>query len=363
MKNKTTILIALILGLTFSVSAQESENTQKPDSTSADKENVRDVEKTNQQQLALQSIYSVPENYLIDRFGYDSTDIEEVKHLVSNDMRKGKASLNFVGDANIENSLNSGSDIAANTGIGLSLDRFWFGETNIFRSFDLNLSINVASTTDTIFAEVNSLGAVTNQRDFGSYLLTPRSTKQSATLSGSAYFNDFESDERDKKIFKYISGFMFEATGSNSNWVLESSNINLAALAVKLGIFHEFIPDHIRYHDGYSIILGLSRSWRTVLGDLSFESFKDTKLKLLNTDRTSFSGYEFTSKFRFKNVVAQVSIPILSGSEVPGLTGSQFITSISFVGGFPLKLNEAKKQESEENGESKSLNSFQSLGL
>lgn len=356
MKNKTNIIIALTLGLIFSVNAQD-------DSVSTDKESVKDAQNSKSQQVDSQSTDSVPIEYLRKRFLYDLVDIAKEKHLVSNDMRKGKVDLNFVGDANIESSLNSGSDIAANTGIGLSLDRFWFCETNIFRSFDLNLSINVASTTDTIFAEVNSLGEVTNQRDFGSYLLTPRSTKQSATLSGSVYFNDFESDERDKKIFKYISGFMFEATGSNSNWVLESSNINLAALAVKLGIFHEFIPDRIRYHDGYSIILGLSRSWRTVLGDLNFESFKDTKLKLLNTDRTSFGGYEFTSKFRFKNVVAQVSIPILGGSEVPGLTGSQFITSISFVGGFPLKLNEVKKQDSKENGEPKSLDSFQSRGL
>lgn len=253
MKNKTNILIALTLGLIFSVNAQD-------DSVSTDKESVKDAQNSKSQQVDSQSTDSVPIEYLRKRFLYDLADIAKEKHLVSNDMRKGKVDLNFVGDANIESSLNSGSDIAANTGIGLSLDRFWFGETNIFRSFDLNLSINVASTTDTIFAEVNSLGEVTNQRDFGSYLLTPRSTKQSATLSGSVYFNDFESDERDKKIFKYISGFMFEATGSNSNWVLESSNINLAALAVKLVIFHEFIPDRIRYHDGYSIILGLSRS-------------------------------------------------------------------------------------------------------
>ena len=267
MKNKIYIVIALILGHIFSVKAQD------PDSMPTDTENITSIEKAKSQQPDSQSSDSVPTEYLIDRFGYDLTDVEEVKPLVSNDMRKGKVNLNFVGDANIESSLNSGSDIAANTGIGLSLDRFWLGETNIFRSFDLNLSINVASTTDTIFAEVNSLGEVTNQRDFGSYLLTPRSTKQSATLSGSVYFNDFAEDKH--KLFKYISGFMFEATGSNSNWVLESSNINLAALAVKLGIFHEFIPDRIRYHDGYSIILGLSRSWRTVLGDLNFESFKD----------------------------------------------------------------------------------------
>ena len=108
-------------------------------------------------------IHNQPTAFLLNlrkRFLYDLADIAKEKHLVSNDMRKGKVDLNFVGDANIESSLNSGSDIAANTGIGLSLDRFWFGETYIFRSFDLNLSINVASTTDTIFAEVNSLGEV-----------------------------------------------------------------------------------------------------------------------------------------------------------------------------------------------------------
>ncbi|MDB4539273.1 hypothetical protein N9231_02565 [Saprospiraceae bacterium] len=270
----------------------------------------------------------------------DSSEINQLSNLVSENLRDGIFNLNFVGDANVQNSINSGKEFSSDTGIGLVLDQFWLGERNLFRQFNFNLSVNVASSADTIFSILNEEGEVLNKRDFGSFLLLPKNSPQSATLAGSIYFNSFGDDAL--TITKFISGFNFEIIGSNSNWKYGDQNINMAALSLRAGIFHEFIPDNVRYFDGYSITFGLNYSSRYIMGDLHFDKFQDAKYELLNANRSTFHGLEFSTKFKFRNIIATVSTPFILGGEVPGLTKSQFITSIGFVGGFPLKLKNTK---------------------
>ena len=301
--------------------------------------------------LILSTLIAQENTSTLDTFSYlkeelditQSEEIDKVRELVSENLRKGIFNLNFVGDANVQNSLSSGSELTANTGIGLVMDRFWLGNRNLFRQFTVSMTINVASTADSIMAEVSGNNEVLNQRDFGTYLLIPNSSKQSANLKGNLYFNDF--GEEALKVTKFVSGINFDLVGSNSNWVFKDQNLNLAALALKIGIFHEFIPDKIRFNDGYSIIVGANYSSRYILGDLNFDQFSESKKSLINTDKSSFHGIEFTAKFKFRNIVAQVTLPFLAGDEVPGLTRSQFVTSIGFVGGFPLKLSDTKSNQ------------------
>jgi hypothetical protein len=64
---------------------------------------------------------------------------------------------------------------------------------------------------------------------------------------------------------------------------------------------------------------------------------------LLGTRKKTFFGGEVVLSLRLKNIRAEASVPMLvpraASQSVPGLTGTQFITTISFVGGFPLRIN------------------------
>ncbi len=47
---------------------------------------------------------------------------------------------------------------------------------------------------------------------------------------------------------------------------------------------------------------------------------------------------------RLKNIRAEASLPYIfrrNNETIPGLTGAQFVTSISFVGSFPLGIGNA----------------------
>lgn len=160
------------------------------------------------------SVFSqVRTGYIEEELGLDTTKIENFRSLISEDLKKGIFDINFVGDANIQNSINAGSPFTANTGVGVILNRFWIGETNKLRQFHLSLSINVASTADVIESEINSsTNTITNQRDFGTFLLLPDNSKQSASLYSILYFNSYSPDK--KTFANYISGCNIQVLGS-----------------------------------------------------------------------------------------------------------------------------------------------------
>ena len=79
------------------------------------------------------------------------------------------------------------------------------------------------------------------------------------------------------------------------------------------------------------------------------EITEDLRQQILGTTELGFSGLELSLGVKLNNLRAEVIMPSLSrnDAEVRGLTGTQFVTSITFVGGFPLQL---KKKESTTDG-------------
>jgi hypothetical protein len=251
----------------------------------------------------------------------------------SNITRFGETNLSFVGDGNVQNSLSSGSDFSSNTGMGIIFNRFWLGDSIFVRSLDLSVHVNVASSSDTLFSNIG-------QRELGRYFMQPRGSNTGAVFNLDLYFNDYN-----KPLFRLFSGFNLNFIGSTNMLNFQSGsnvdNIDLGALSFRIGPFYEFINDKLRKEEGYSVKLSLNYSTRLLIGDLSFEENNLLKQDILKTNSNRFSGIELNARFRIRNIVAEISLPVLNGENgvnVSGLTGTQFLTSISFVGGFPIKL-------------------------
>lgn len=288
--------------------------------------------------------------YVTINLGLDAAALGDDIQLVGEDWKSGSTKLNFVGDANMQNSINNGQDFVANTGLGITYDRFWYGKTNSIRQFNLYLKINVASTADSIIAILDPMMQASNRRDFGSFLLVPNNSKQSASLEALVYRNLFQPTYNSKYEFintlakgynSIVKGYIVNVLGSNSIWSVRDTSYNMAGLSLKAGFFYEFISDKIRHEDGYSIKMGAMYSGRFILGDLNFDRNKSIRNELLNSNKSSFHGIELFARFKFRNVIAQISIPILGlNEEVEGLSKSQFVTSIQFIGGFPLSIKE-----------------------
>lgn len=300
-----------------------------------------------------------------------------------------KTKIEFVGDGNIQKSFSEGSEFAANTGLGVVFYREWDEEStsvesepsfdsvtlppldeelydgqdsttvnetpqttaqtikskkykkpkanrriNPFQDIEFSLKINIASTADTIFGKYNNT-TLSNRRDFGTYLLIPVNSKQAASVDFYGYFAHRHGWTR------ILNGINVNFTASNSIWKTDATTSFLAGAMLKTGVFYDFVPDDIRKTGQYSVTLGLNYSMRALLGDLSFKAEEENRKMILGTDKKFFSGLEILLGIRLKNIRAEVSIPFLKAedTEVPGLTNAQFVTSIRFVGGFPLGIS------------------------
>ncbi len=269
-----------------------------------------------------------------------TSENDEKDKVRSEDPLKSIFEITFVGEGNLQSSLTSGSKLSPNTGLGVVLNRFWFEDKVKIRQFNLGLSISVANTFDTISAKLDN-NLISNQRDFGSFLLIPTNNKQSAILSSSVYFNRFNS-----KLAKVFSGASFTFLGARSLWNINNTDYHMAAVQWKLGVFHDFVPDKYRYHNGYSIIVGGNFGGRYLLGDINYNSNEDKRMEFINSKKKSFFAFELYAQIKIRNIIAEVNLPLFLGDEeVPGLTKSQFFTTIRFIGGFPLKINSSESTQ------------------
>ena len=100
-----------------------------------------------------------------------------------------KTYLDFVGTGDIQKALSGGQDLSANTGAGIIFERYR-GLKTWFQSLEAEMSINIATTSDSIMANVESINGanmVTNQRDFGSYMINPQSGKEAIYANANLY--------------------------------------------------------------------------------------------------------------------------------------------------------------------------------
>lgn len=269
----------------------------------------------------------------------------------------GKTILQFVGAGDIQKSLSEGSDFAANTGVGVIFIRDWEDQTRLVSDFNFDFAINVASTVDTIKAEFDANNNVTNTREFGSYILLPMNSGQAVKFSMNAYFGTekwgvSKIGKRDFKkpvsLFSVINGVSIDFIGSNRAWSINDATTYATGFLFQAGLFHDFVPNDIRNEKGYSIKFGVAYTFRGIYGDAGFdtEDAQQFRRTVLNSNDRQFHGYEFGMSFRLKNIEAKVSMPRLfvEDNSIPGLSNTQFITSISFIGGFPLDLKKEVKE-------------------
>ncbi len=258
----------------------------------------------------------------------------EVSTKDSTKFNKDLISLSFVGSGNFEAAFLEGTKTGSNAGLGMIFFRKW-SKNKLLQDINLDLYISVAGSSDTLHSHWEDKKLV-NRKDFGQYLLQPYNSKQAANFNLLLYLDK----SNDRILTKVIHGISAQFYASNTTATFQEEKIDLTGLAIRLGLFHDFIPipSQIRYRKGYSIVVGVDYSFRGLFGDIIQDENTVFRHAILGTDRTHFHGSAFYFGFQLKNIRAEVRLPIFGkrGGEVSGLTNTQFITSLRFVGGFPV---------------------------
>ncbi|WP_437395440.1 hypothetical protein [Flagellimonas lutimaris] len=279
--------------------------------------------------------------------------------------------IDFVGTANLQQNISEASEeVQGSAGLGVIFERYFLRRdinghikeeyrNKFLESLDMEAYINVASSVDSLRADVDEMGVVTNQRNFGTYILNPVSPKQSIFINSNFFFNPELTWRNGSWITKVISGANVRVNASNILWNYTDETSNLSkyggAISFRFGFFHEFLPNNkIRDEENkrkYSIRLGLNYSSRNITGDISSESNDTFREQFLGTTDKDFSGWEPSFGFRLNNIIAEFTMPMIGGasrSDIEGLTDTQFQFSIRFVGGFSLKVNGKEDNDEEE---------------
>jgi hypothetical protein len=257
--------------------------------------------------------------------------------------------LNFFGSGNIQKSLDNGEKIPASTGLGVSYTHWFDTATEIkilhkvkflkkitIDKLEIDAAINVAATVDTLKAKYDN-NNVTNPSLFGSSILTPLNSGQAVKIGLRLNFK--------KSILAktLIDGIKIKYIGSNRNWEVNDNGKTRVILGtnnyLRVGLFQEFLPKKLQ--DDYSINFGLYWAHNSIKGDIGQGINDQLRTKILGTDTKNFSGPEIALEIRLLNLRAEFGYSWLGAdNEVPGLTGGRLLTTISFVGGFGLKLKD-----------------------
>jgi hypothetical protein len=279
--------------------------------------------------------------------------------------------LEFVGNANIQKSLTNGDEIPANTGIGVIYRENLHERFKALHSIEIELSINIASTVDTLETVYDTSNNVTNKSAFGNSILLPSNSGQAfgfriigyltqktdsyvaaaAPAAGGApavpaaaapAAKPWLRDQSPLPLYGFISGFNINFNGSNRNWYDSDSDrsLKVSNLSMYAGLFHEFVKRDPKIREKYSITLGAGITGKLIGGDIAQEENSELRKTFLGSTRTSFLGFETNLGLRLKNIKAEVHIPFFRNKDkIPGLSGVQPTTFIGFVGGFSLDLN------------------------
>lgn len=250
--------------------------------------------------------------------------------------------LSFVGSGNFQQTLLSDAPMGAHAGIGMIFLRQWKNPKWI-SNLKLDLHINVAATSDSLIVRFKQSN-ISNRKEFGRYLLQPFNSQQASNFNLQLYFNS----KKNAFLTSWLHGISMKFYASNTAWKYLDQEIDLSGIAFRAGIFHDFIPEKIRNKKAYSIMIGVDYSFRGLFGDLSSKENELIRKSVLGTTKTLFHGFEFHFGFQLKNIRAEVVVPVFknNGNEVAGLTNTQFITALRFVGGFPVHLGGYKDKES-----------------
>lgn len=266
--------------------------------------------------------------------------------------KKPDQELYVVGSGELQKTINQGDKLPASTGIGVFYERKTIN--NPILKFELEAIINVASNADTIFT-IYKNDFVNNKRDFGSYLMSPTMSKQSTYIHYRSYRNELLTKRYlQEQRRPYICGW--DARMALSSRVFydtkDGNNYHASSLYLLIGPFYEFIPQNSQKGsskdpiDNISITFGISGSFRMLIGDIIQKDNQDFQKKIFNNNKNLvLLGAEPNFQIKLENIVFEATLPVLfnvsnKGTSIPGLSGIQFLTSIRFIGGFPLKVFE-----------------------
>lgn len=186
-------------------------------------------------------------------------------------------------------------------------------------------------------------------------MLNPVSTKQAFYLNSNIIFGNYNG--KLGKLAKAISGVNLRFISSNNVWSYNNQSVNLGIFAGRIGIFHEFWPDNYRVNEKgrtiYSCTFGLNYCARGVVGDITNPTNRTLFKNILNTEQKFYNGVELNFGFRLNNIRAEFQMPMIAikktenpldiskpiKNSVEGLTNTQFVFSIKFIGGFSMKLD------------------------
>jgi hypothetical protein len=245
-------------------------------------------------------------------------------------------SIEFVGNTEMQKAISDNSGIPANAGLGVRFTKTFNPPTSLahIEKLELDLSISIASTIDTIMAKTNSSHNILNVNAFGSSILLPLNSGQSVSFSFRAFKNIGSTINW---VFGKNWGYEGSFTASNRVWNVADTSQNVSSISGCLGIFSELMS--LKDVDNFSISAGIDFSFRSILGNLGHEYASEFRKRIIGTDKTSFFGFEPNITIRLKDIKAIASFPILFlHNDVPGLNRGQFVAMIKFTGGFPLGL-------------------------
>jgi hypothetical protein len=241
------------------------------------------------------------------------------------------AVITFVGNGNIQKSFTEGVSIPTSTGVGINYSELWKKPKFLdFYKIELDGFINVSSNVDTIKGKIDTLKRLTNASEFGGSILTPLNSGQAYSMSFRGYFVSLK--------LMFISGVYVRYAAANRFWNYDKQSLSTTLSSFRTGIFHEFLRPNLR--NGSSISIGMGFVYNTIRGDVDLSINDSFRKSILGVMKTDFTGYEFNTLFRLKNIKAEFAYTHFNGADnIPGLSSGRLVTTISFVGGFPIKLN------------------------
>ncbi len=265
---------------------------------------------------------------------------------------KDTTHLDFVGAGNVQRSLDNGEGLPASTGLGVVLDEYHrrkqiFGGTVDRVRF--SGQINVANTDDSLSVVYGANGPE-NPSQVGEAIMTPLVGRRAVDLDLMVFFSDsVKRIKKDSSVIQrsvsswrsLISGVQVKYTGSNRLLVDSSGSVKCTINALRIRLFHDILSRE--YNHDFNVLIGLGWGFNSLRGDVAQQGNDAYREHLLGTRNMFFGGLETFAMFRIKNIRAEFSYTWLDvGGNVAGLSGSRMVTTISFVGGFPVKLNPLK---------------------
>lgn len=281
--------------------------------------------------------------YKSDTFKIDSDTIfintnKEIKKADTNNIIKRDIStIEFVGNTEIQKAISNNSDIPANAGIGVRFTKKYGSPTSILSidKLEIDISISIASTVDTIKTIYNSSNEIENINSFGNSVLLPVNSGQSVSLNVRTFMNKRNTYNT---VLGQNWGIQGRLNASNRIWSDTIVSQEVSTLSLTIGVFTELVP--IQNMDKFSISVGVDLSSRWIFGNIGHEYAENFRKDIIGTDKTFYYGIEPNITIRLKDIKAVASFPILfSDDDVPGLTQGQFVTMIGFTGGFPLNIS------------------------